>query len=145
MVLVAIFMVVNFTSCNPDDKKEEQTKRLVMFGAGGHETILKYDDQGHLIEYAEVIGSYTYTFTYVWGENTIDITLDANGLAQETCTLKLENGLASEISENPLTFHSSFKYNSSNRLIECENYMGRRTLEWNDDKLIKIIKESIII
>ena len=151
MVLVAIFMGVNFTSCKPDDKKdptenpaEKPRKRLVYFNVDDKITFLKYDDQGHLIEYSDVIGPYTYTYTYVWGENTIDITIDADGISQEKCTLNLENGLASGISENPYTFTSSFKYNSSNRLIECEYFMGNRKLEWNDDKLIKINKESSI-
>ena len=141
MVLMAIVMGVSFVSCNPDDKQEEPTKKLVKFGHGNNETILKYDEQGHLIEYSDVMGleglTKTYTYTYVWGENTIDITLDVNGgESQEKCTLDLANGLASGISENPLTFHSSFKYNSSNRLIETESFMGTRSLEWNDDKLI---------
>lgn len=133
IVLAAIFMGVNFTSCKPDN--EEPTKKLVMFGHDGIERILNYDDQGHLIEYSELMAGTMITYTYVWGENTIDIALNL-GDYQEKCTLKLENGLASEISENPLIFNSSFKYNSSNRLIESKNFMGTRSLEWNDDKLV---------
>ncbi len=134
MILVAIIMGVNFTSCNPD--KDEPTKKLVMFGHNGNEKILNYDDQGHLIGYSDEIGGIATTYTFVWGENTIDITIDLGGLSQEKCTLKLENGFASEISENPLTFSSSFKYNSSNRLIECKNWLCTRSLEWDDDKLM---------
>ena len=137
MVLVAIIMGVNFTSCKPDDTPEDEpAKKLVMFGHNGNEKILNYDDQGHLIGYSEIMAGIMATYTFVWGENTIDITLDLGGLSQEKCTLKLENGLASEISENTLTFSSSFKYNSSNRLIECKNWLCTRSLEWNDDKLM---------
>ena len=139
MVLMTIIMGVSFTSCNPDNKQEEATKKLVKFSVNGSETILKYDNQGHLIGYSDVYSfediTYTDTYTYVWGDNTIEITLDINGESQEKSTLNLENGLASEINDNPLIFNSSFKYNSSNRLIECKNSMGTRTFEWNDDML----------
>lgn len=147
MVLMALIVGVSFTSCKPDNG-EEPTKKLVKFTSNGDENILKYDDQGHLIEYSDVMGldgvTSIYTYRYVWKENAIDITIDMDGVAQETCTLDLENGLASGISENPQTFNSSFKYNSSDRLIECENFMGTKSLEWNDDKLITIFVNSSI-
>lgn len=137
---MALVIGVSFSSCKPDEDQEETTKRLVKFTSGGFENTLKYDDQGHLIEYVNVMGLdsvvNTYTYTYVWKEDAIDITLDINGVAQEKCTLELENGLAFRISDNPLTFYSSFKYNSSDRLIECESFMGTRSLEWSDDKLM---------
>ena len=121
MVLMAIVMSVSFASCNPDDKQEEPTKKLVKFCSGNREIILKYDDQGHFIEYSEVMGLdsvfHTYTYSYVWKENAIEITLGMDGVAMEKSTLDLENGLASGISDNPLVFTSSFKYNSANRLI----------------------------
>lgn len=148
MVLMAIVMGVSFVSCNPDDNKEETTKKLVKFCRGNNETILKYDDQGHFIEYSEVMGLdsvfHTYTYTYVWKENAIEITLSMDGVAMETCTLDLENGLASGISENPITFTSSFKYNSSNRLIESTNFMGTQSIEWNDDKLTATYSDSFV-
>ena len=141
MVLMAIVMGVSFVSCNPDDKQEEPTKKLVKIRHINNETILKYDDQGHLNEYSYIydlgeIGTYIYTYSFVWNENSIDITFDRNGLEQEKSTLLLENGLASEIVGNAITFDSTFKYNSSGRLIEHQNYLGTRLLEWNDDKLI---------
>ena len=140
MVLMAIIMGVSFTSCNPDDKQEEATKKLVKFSINGSETILKYDDQGHLIEFSDIYdleeaGTYIYTYSFVWNENSIDITVDLNNDLIEKCTLLLENGLASEIVGNAFVFDSTFKYNSSNRLIECKNFLGTRSLEWNDDML----------
>ena len=70
MVLMAIIMGVSFTSCNPDDKQEEATKKLVKFSINGSETILKYDDQGHLIEFSDIYdleeaGTYIYTYSFV--------------------------------------------------------------------------------
>lgn len=147
MVLMAIVMGVNFTSCKPNNE-EETTKKLVKFCHDNRETILKYDDQGHFIEYSEVLGLdgvfHTYTYTYVWKENAIEITLGMDGVAMEKSTLDLENGLASGISDNPLVYTSSFKYNSANRLIECENFMGAQSIEWNDDKLTATNSNSII-
>ena len=147
MTLMAVIIGVIFTSCNPDNG-EEPTKKLVKFCYGNNETILKYDNQGHLIEYSEVMGLdsvfHTYTYTYVWKENAIEITLSMDGVAMETSTLDLENGLASGISDNPLVFTSSFKYNSANRLIESENFMGAKSIEWNDDKLIATHSNSNI-
>jgi hypothetical protein len=67
-----------------------------------------------------------------------------DGVAMEKSTLDLENGLASGISENPLVFTSSFKYNSANRLIESTNFMGTQSIEWNDDKLTATNSNSII-
>jgi len=75
MVLMAFIVGVSFTSCKPDNG-EEPTKKLVKFTFNGDENILKYDDQGHL--------------------------------------------------------------------IECENFMGTKSLEWNDDKLITIHVNSSI-
>ena len=148
MVLMAIVMSVNFTSCKPDNKEEETTKKLVKFCSGNRETILKYDDQGHFIEYSEVMGLdsvfHTYTYTYVWKENAIEITLSMDGVAMENCTLDLENGLASGISDNPLVFTSSFKYNSANRLIESTNFMGTQSIEWNDDKFTATCSNSLV-
>ena len=148
MVLMAIIMGVNFTSCKPNDKEEEPTKKLVKFCHGNRETILKYDDQGHFIEYSEVMGLdsvfHTYTYSYVWKENAIEITLSMDGVAMEKSTLDLENGLASGISDNPLVYTSSFKYNSANRLIESENFMGAQSIEWNDDKLTATCSNSLV-
>ena len=148
MVLMAIIMGVNFTSCKPNDKEEEPTKKLVKFCHGNRETILKYDDQGHFIEYSEVMGLdsvfHTYTYSYVWKENAIEITLSMDGVAMEKSTLDIENGLASGISDNPLVYTSSFKYNSANRLIESTNFMGTQSIEWNDDKLTATNSNSII-
>ena len=148
MTLMAVIIGVIFTSCNPDNG-EEPTKKLVKFCHGNNETILKYDNQGHLIEYSEVMGLdsvfHTYTYTYVWKENAIEITLSMDGVAMEKSTLlDLENGLASGISDNPLVFTSSFKYNSANRLIESENFMGAQSIEWNDDKLIATCSNSLV-
>ena len=148
MVLIAIIMGVNFTSCKPNNNEEETTKKLVKFCHGNRETILKYDDQGHFIEYSEVMGLdsvfHTYTYTYVWKENAIEITLGMDGVAMEKSTLDLENGLASGISDNPLVYTSSFKYNSANRLIESENFMGSQSIEWNDDKLTATCNNSLV-
>ena len=142
MVLVAIIMGVNFTSCKPDDEPEkpedpvvEPTKKLVAF----NETTFKYDDQGRLIECIEYMSvDFKIKYTYVWGENTIDINIyfNDNPESSNSCTLNLENGLASGLTGNPFTFLSSFKYNASNRIIETQSFMGTRTLEWNDDMLI---------
>ncbi len=141
MVLMAIVMGVNFTSCKPDNNEEEPTKKLVKIRYINDEKILKYDDQGHLSEYSYIydlgeIGTFIFKYSFVWNENSIDITFDRNGLEQEKCTLLLENGLASGIVGNAITFDSTFKYNSSDRLIEHKNYSGTHLLEWNDDKLI---------
>jgi hypothetical protein len=148
MVLMVIIMGVNFTSCKPNNNEEETTKKLVKFCHGNNETILKYDDQGHFIEYSEVMGLdsvfHTYTYTYVWKENAIEITLSMDGVAMENCTLDLENGLASGISDNPLVFTSSFKYNSANRLIESTNFMGTQSIEWNDDKFTATCSNSLV-
>ena len=95
MVLMAIIMGVNFTSCKPDNKEEEPTKKLVKFCSGNRETILKYDDQGHFIEYSEVMGLdsvfHTYTYTYVWKENAIEITLGMDGVAMENSLVNTKN------------------------------------------------------
>ena len=153
MLLVAIIMGVNFTSCKPDDTTEDEpveetTKKLVKFCHGNRETILKYDDQGHFIEYSEVMGLdsvfHTYTYTYVWKENAIEITLGMDGVAMEKSTLDIENGLASGISDNPLVYTSSFKYNSANRLIESTNFMGTQSIEWNDDKLTATCSNTFV-
>ena len=153
MVLVAIIMGVNFTSCKPDDEPEkpedpveEPTKKLVKFTRGGVEATLKYDDQGRLIECIDgtegIETSLIQTYTYVWGENTIDIhySLKFTDFPEITkdITLNLENGLASGINDDPFSFNHSFKYNSSNRLIEFAGLLGSYTMEWNDDMLIKM-------
>ena len=145
MVLAAIIMGVNFTSCKPDDTPEDEptedpvevpAKKLVKLENSLFELFFKYDEQNRLIECIDSSMFYTVTYTYVWRENAIDVkrVLDENDTHQ--CTLNLENGLASRINEDSYLYDSIFKYNSSNRLVECDGRVGAKLLEWNDDKLI---------
>jgi hypothetical protein len=138
LVLMAIFIGVNFTSCKPDDKQEEPTKKLVKIRYINDETTFKYDDQGRLIESVEVrIGdTFTTSYTYVWGENTIDINGYINGEELEKCTLFLENGLASKRDGFSPSVDSTYVYNSSGRLVKCEGLWGTESIEWNDDNII---------
>ena len=143
---MAIVMGVNFTSCNPDDKQEEPTKKLVKFCYDIVETTFKYDDQGRLIESVEVRTGDTFTksYTYVWGKNTIDINGYINGENFEKCTLFLENGLASKLNGFSASVDSTYTYNSSGRLVKCEGIWGTESIEWNDDKLIATHSNSNI-
>ena len=148
MVLMAIVMGVNFTSCKPDDKQEEPTKKLVKFCYDIVETTFKYDDQGRLIESVEVQNEvtslFTTSYTYVWGDNTIDINGNINGIELEKCTLFLENGLASKLNGFSPSVDSTYTYNSSGRLVKCEGIWGTESIEWNDDKLIATHSNSNI-
>lgn len=145
MVLAAIIMGVNFTSCKPDNTEEPTedpveipAKKLVKFTTGVSEMFFSYDDQDRLIECEKVTQSYTFTYTYVWGENTIDIHENVDGDYYLKCTLNLVNGLAHQITEDPQLNDSIFKYDSSNRLIECGGRLDTKLLEWNDDMLTSI-------
>ena len=148
MVLMAIVMGVNITSCKPDDKQEEPTKKLVKFCYDIVETTFKYDDQGRLIESVEVQNEvtslFTTSYTYVWGDNTIDINGNINGIELEKCTLFLENGLASKLNGFSPSVDSTYTYNSSGRLVKCEGIWGTESIEWNDDKLIATHSNSNI-
>ena len=138
MVLMAIVMGVNFTSCKPNNNEEEPTKKLVKFSYDIVETTFKYDDQGRLIESVEVRTGDTFTksYTYVWGDNKIDINGKINGNVHDKCTLFLENGLASQLKGFSPSIDSTYTYNSSGRLVKCEGIWGTESIEWNDDKLI---------
>lgn len=149
MVLVAIIMGVNFTSCKPDDTPEDEpnedpveipAKKLVKLENNVYKLFFKYDDKGRLIECVDSTfystRSYTITYTYVWRENAIDISMRDGYNDTHKCTLIFENGLASRINEDSYLYDSIFKYNSSNRLVKCDGRLGAKILEWNDDKLI---------
>lgn len=141
MVLAAIIMGVNFTSCKPDDTTEDEpveepAKKLVKLENSLFELFFKYDEQNRLIECVDSSMFYTATYTYVWRENAIDVKMVIDENDTHQCTLNLENGLASRINEDSYLYDSIFKYNSSNRLVECDGRLGAKLLEWNDDKLI---------
>lgn len=140
MVLAAIIMSIGFSSCNPDDKQEETTKKLVKFSYDLIETTFKYDDQGHLIESTEIqMGDIPLNqiYTYVWGDNTIDIRHYIDGIEYEERTLTLENGLAIKLDSASAFFDSTYTYNSSGRIVKCEDIWNTKSIKWNDDKMIE--------
>lgn len=146
MVLMAIIMGVNFTSCKPD--KETPKKKLAMFSCyEKFKTTFKYDEQGHLIECIDynILSGSTDIYTYFWNENSIFFTLNLNNPVKINFTLELENGLVSKYIGKPLFFNNFFKYNSYGKLIECQDLMGTISLKWNDDKLItNNYKDSVV-
>ena len=148
MVLMAIVMGVNFTSCKPNNNEEEPTKKLVKFSYDIVETTFKYDDQGRLIESVEVqkedSSLFTTAYTYVWGDNTIEFTHSINGNVCGNHTLILENGLLTKLDSVYPFFDSTYTYNASGRVVKCEGFFSSRSFKWNDDRLIekKIVSKS---
>ena len=159
IALVAAGVIAGVTSCSKDggDDTAAKKKKLVKLAYNGAEMTFKYDAQGHL---TEAIDTYklnghdaSETSTYVWGENTIDITFTSKSVEsgeekiyQETATLNLENGLAKDISGGLMILgNNKFSYDSSGHLTGFSGFVSDLTLEWNGDKLMSMRDDLIMV
>ena len=149
-VLVAAFTGGGFTSCDKvgGDEASAKEKKLVKFVYGGSESTFKYDAQGRLIQMLgkSPASGLNEEYTYVWGENTVDITLkmkiEGDGTGEElveTGTLNLKDGLATRISgDGMLLGRTAFTYDASDRLTGFVGFVSAISLTWDGDKMMSM-------
>ncbi len=146
-ILVAVFIGLGFSSCDKDsgDIVVVKEKKLMKITYGDILTTFKYDTQGHLTEIVDtyVSGGTARNYTCVWGENKVDFTYalkvsetDADAIYEETATLNLNDGLATEVAGTGVFLGgATLTYGGSYRLSQFVGFISNVTFEWNDDKL----------
>ena len=148
MVLMAVLMCVNFTSCGePAEVKNESGivisgKKLVKMVLEDDEepttVTFIYDEQGRLTK----VGSGTDSedqINFKWHDNN-KIEVCGVFFYEPEHDIILENGLVQDC------YHYEFTYNESNRLIEAETpyTFGDFKVTWNNDKLMSIEEDEEI-
>lgn len=135
IVLFAVLLCVNFTSCSEDEPGGSGTtsaKKLVAAHLydGSLVIVYSYDKQGRLIKSE----SEERTFHYTWPDGAF--TIERNGKGKSI--LPINNGLLERLYDNEMRY--DLTYNASKKLsVVRDTYLNREmSCFWDGDKLKQI-------
>lgn len=148
MVLLAVVMCANFTSCSDDEEpaknddgvitNQKQLVELRMTDEDGESVITEYsyDSKGKLLSANRIESNYSKEYTITWEANKVIESTD-----EDAITYTLENGLTTHTSDSDGgdLDDTDFTYNANSQLVKLQyNDEEYLSYTWQGEKLTKM-------